>query len=49
MKRKDLPVVHCSYTEDGKSLSDILEESFRLYLIRMVTVSEVSNCHVCDE
>ena len=33
------PVVHCIYTENGKSISELLENSFRLYLIRILAVS----------
>ncbi|MGO5028552.1 hypothetical protein [Candidatus Agathobaculum pullicola] len=40
MKKRDLPVVHCYYTDGDKSLSDILEESFRLYLARALAVTE---------
>ena len=32
--KQTLPVVHCTYTEAEKSLTELLEESFRLYLIR---------------
>ena len=31
MKKRDLPVVHCTYCNTEKSISEILEESFRLY------------------
>ena len=33
MKKRDLPVVHCTYCHTEKSLPQILEESFRLYLL----------------
>ncbi len=32
VKKKDAPVVRCEYTKAEKSLSHLLEESFRLYL-----------------
>ena len=35
-----LPVVHCIYTEAEKSLAELLEESFRLYLVRILASSE---------
>lgn len=35
-----LPVVHCIYTEPEKSLAELLEESFRLYLVRILATSE---------
>ena len=35
-----LPVVHCIYTEAEKSLAELLEESFRLYLVRIHASSE---------
>lgn len=31
MKKNDGLVVQCEYTQDGKMLSVLLEESFRLY------------------
>ncbi len=34
MMRKKTVVVHCVYAEKGKNISDLLEESFRLYLSR---------------
>jgi len=42
MKKKDLPIVHCIYadTKAEKSLPEILEESFRLYLIRLLDEAE---------
>ena len=40
MKQK-LPVVKCLYTEKSeKALSDLLEESFRLYLGRILAAME---------
>lgn len=38
--RQDLPVVHCIYTEGEKSLTELLEESFRLYLVRILDAPE---------
>ena len=40
MKKRDLPVVHCTYCNTEKSISEILEESFRLYLIRILAIPE---------
>ena len=34
------PVVHCTYAEHEKKLADLLEESFRLYLIHILTTTE---------
>ena len=34
--RQDPPVVHCVYTEAEKNLAELLEESFRLYLARIL-------------
>ena len=34
--KQTLPVVHCTYTEAEKSLAELLEESFRLYLVRIL-------------
>lgn len=39
MKKENLLVVHCEYTEAEKSLSELLEESFRLYLARILAAS----------
>lgn len=36
MSKKDLPIVHCTYCSTEKSAAEILEESFRLYLVRML-------------
>ena len=36
MKKGNLPVVHCTYCNTEKSISEILEESFRLYLGRIL-------------
>jgi len=38
--KQTLPVVHCTYTEAEKSLAELLEESFRLYLIRILATPE---------
>ena len=40
MKKGTLPVVHCTYCNTEKSLSEILEESFRLYLGRILDAME---------
>ena len=42
MKKRDLPVVHCTYCNTEKSVSEILEESFRLYLSRILAIMEYS-------
>lgn len=34
--KKNTPVVHCVFTEADKNLSELLEESFRLYLRRIL-------------
>ena len=36
MKKCEAPVVHCEYAKAGKSLAQLLEESFRLYLTRVL-------------
>lgn len=36
VKKSDAPVVRCEYTKAEKSLSHLLEESFRLYLRRIL-------------
>ena len=38
--KQTLPVVHCIYTEAEKSLAELLEEAFRLYLVRILATSE---------
>ena len=38
--KRTLPVVHCIYTEAEKSLAELLEESFRLYLVLILSTSE---------
>lgn len=30
--------IHCIYAKSGKSLSQILEESFKLYLVQMLEI-----------
>ena len=40
MKKGNLPVVHCTYGNTEKSISEILEESFRLYLGRILAAIE---------
>lgn len=40
MKKRDLPVVHYTYCNTEKSISEILEESFRLYLGRILAAME---------
>ncbi len=42
MKKKELPVVHCIYCDTERSLSEVLEESFRLYLSRILADIEKS-------
>ncbi len=38
--QQNLPVVHCVYTDGEKSLAELLEESFRLYLVRILATPE---------
>ena len=40
--RQDLPVVRCEYSDGVKSLTELLEESFRLYLVRILAMPEAS-------
>ena len=40
MKRSQALVVHCEYTSTEKSLACLLEESFRLYLARILASSD---------
>lgn len=40
MKKGDLPVVHCTYCNTEKKISEILEKSFRLYLGRILAAME---------
>ena len=36
MKKREVTVVHCEYTESEESLTHLVEESFRLYLNRIL-------------
>jgi len=36
------PTIHCIYAESGKSLSQILEESFKLYLVQILEIPDKS-------
>ena len=47
--KQTLPVVHCIYTEAEKSLAELLEESFRLYLVRILAHLRNPLYNVCDE
>lgn len=38
--KQTLPVVHCIYTEAETSLAELLEESFRIYLVRILASFE---------
>ena len=38
--KENLPIVHCTYTKSEKSLEQLLEESFRLYLSRTLATSK---------
>ena len=40
MKKRELPVVHCEYSQAGNDLKQILEESFRIYIIRMLATTD---------
>lgn len=40
MKKNNLPVVYCEYAEGEKILPQLLEESFRLYLGRILVAME---------
>ncbi len=40
MKKKGLPVVHCTYSNTEKSVSEVLEKSFRIYLSRILVSME---------
>ena len=42
MKKRELPVVHCEYSQAGNDLEQILEESFRIYIIRMLAAADSS-------
>lgn len=41
MEKKSLPLVHCEYAAGGSDISEILEESFRLYLIHTLAAPEI--------
>ncbi len=38
MKKTNLPVVYCEYKEEGRNFFELLERSFRLYLLHTLTV-----------
>ena len=38
--KQTVPVVHCIYTQAEKSHAELLEESFRLYLIHILATLE---------
>ena len=40
---KDLPVVRCEYSEDDVSLEELLDESFRLYIIRILAQDSIGD------
>lgn len=40
VKKSCAPVVHCEYAQAGESLVCLLEESFRLYLIRALVAAD---------
>jgi len=42
VKKSEAPVVRCEYTKAEKSLSHLLEESFRLYLARILATAGTS-------
>jgi len=43
MKQEGI-VVHCICAENGKSLEELLEESFRLYLVRRLELLPDRSC-----
>ena len=47
MKKGDEPVVCCEYTRAEMSLSCLVEESFRLYLTRILAVTG-NNAGTCE-
>lgn len=49
MKKCEAPVVRCEYTKAEKSLSHLVEESFRLYLSRILAEAGNLRYHVGDE
>lgn len=38
--KQDTIIVHCVYTQTAKCLSELLDESFRLYLQRILALSD---------
>lgn len=42
-------VIRCEFCRDGKSISEIVEESFRLYLDRTFAFANQKPYHDCDE
>lgn len=44
MKDEKLPVVHCQYANE-KTISEIVEESFRAYLSRIFAIAENDAVH----
>ena len=40
--KQNLPAVRCVYGQTPRSLEELLEESFRLYLLRTVVAPEKS-------
>lgn len=42
MKKRELPVVHCEYSQADNDLKQMLEESFRIYIIRMLATANSS-------
>ena len=47
VKTKPMPVVRCEYAQAEKSLAQLLEESFRLYLSRILA-TQVCRQHGSD-
>jgi len=39
VKKRELPVVYCEYSQTDNELKQILEESFRIYLTRMLATA----------
>ena len=46
MKKRDIPVVYCEYSQSDNDLKQIIEESFRIYIIRMLAATN-SNVVLC--
>ena len=40
MKKCEAPVVHCEYAKADKSLAQLLEEAFRLYLAHILALEK---------